>query len=67
MYKRKTLTKRPMILMSSVRMHATDIVLLREAAAQLGISQSEFMRHAVKEQATKALKAIGHSVTARSQ
>jgi len=56
-----------MILMSSVRMHATDIVLLREAAAQLGISQSEFLRHAVKEQATKALKAIGHSGTARSQ
>jgi hypothetical protein len=37
-------TKRPMIVMSSVRLPTTDVALLREAAAQHGISQSEFVR-----------------------
>jgi uncharacterized protein (DUF1778 family) len=55
MAKQKHYTKRAMVLMSSVRLPTTDIALLREAAAQEGISQSEFVRRAIKEQATRAL------------
>jgi uncharacterized protein (DUF1778 family) len=52
---KKHYTKRPMIVMSSVRLPTTDVALLREAAAQQGLSQSEFVRRAIKEQATRAL------------
>ena len=53
--KRKILTKRPMVLMSSFRMPVTSVSLLREAARQQGISQSEFVRRAIKAEATRAL------------
>ena len=55
MSKIKHYTKRPMVLMSSVRLPVTSVSLLREAARQQGISQSEFVRRAIKEQATRAL------------
>jgi len=51
---KKIYTKRPMVLMSSFRLPTADVVLLREAAACEGISQSEFLRRAVKEQALAA-------------
>lgn len=44
-----------MVLMSSVRLPVTTVPLLREAAAQQGLSQSEFVRRAIKEQAKRAL------------
>lgn len=52
---KKHYTKRPMIVMSSVRLPTTDVALLREAAGQQGISQSEFVRRAIKAEATKTL------------
>jgi hypothetical protein len=55
MSKQKFLTKRPMVLMSSVRMPTRDILLWREAAALEGISASEFLRRAVRQEATRAL------------
>ena len=55
MSKTKYYTKRPMVLMSSVRLPVTSVSLMREAAAQQGISQSEFVRRAIKEVATREL------------
>jgi hypothetical protein len=52
---KRILTKRPMHINSSVRMPLRDIVLMREAAALEGISASEFLRRAVRQQATRAL------------
>ena len=53
--KQKIYTKKPMVLLSSVRLPVTSVSLLREAAAQQGLSQSEFVRRAIKEQATRVL------------
>jgi Ribbon-helix-helix protein, copG family len=55
MPKQKILTKRPMVLLSSFRMPVTSVSLMREAARQQGISQSEFVRRAIKAEVTKAL------------
>lgn len=44
-----------MYLNSSVRMPLRDIVLMREAAALEGISASEFLRRAVRQEATRAI------------
>jgi hypothetical protein len=55
MSKQKIFTKHPMVVMSSVRLPVASASLMREAAMQQGISQSEFVRRAIKEQATRAL------------
>ena len=55
MSKQRHYTKKAMVLFSPVRMPTTVVSLLREAAAQQGLSQSEFVRRAIKEIATRAL------------
>jgi Ribbon-helix-helix protein, copG family len=54
MSKQKHYTKRAMV-MSSIRLPETSLKLMLEAAAQRGISQSEFVRRAIKAEVTKAL------------
>ena len=56
MSKDKIFTKRPMVLMSSFRLRPPDVALLRRAAVKEKISQSEFLRRAVKDRATGILK-----------
>jgi hypothetical protein len=46
---------------SSVRMPLRDIVLMREAAALEGISASEFLRRAVRQEATRYLSNVRKS------
>ena len=48
-----------MVLMSSFRMPLKDVLLLRKAAAREGMSQSQFLRHAIKEEAARALYQSG--------
>jgi len=55
MDKGKFYTKRPMVLMSSVRVHEKDAGMLREAAAREGISQSEFVRLAIRQRVASML------------
>jgi uncharacterized protein (DUF1778 family) len=54
MSKHKIYTK-PRMKASSVRLPATSFTLVREAAAQQGVSVSEFVRKAIKTEATRAL------------
>lgn len=53
--KKKVFTKRPMVLMSSVRVPERDLALVREAARREQISQSEFFRRALRERARRLL------------
>ena len=52
----KIYTKKPMYNFSSVRITERDRELLRAAAARSGLSQSEFLRHSIRETAKKVLK-----------
>ena len=51
----KIYTKKPMYNFSSVRLKESDRELLRLAAARSGLSQSEFLRHSIRETAKKIL------------
>ena len=52
----KILTKKPLAL-RSFRLPIADVARVREAAAQDGISQSEFVRRALKAEAGRVLSA----------
>jgi uncharacterized protein (DUF1778 family) len=52
--KTKNFTKKPMVF-SSFRAPAADIDLLRVAAGRQEISQSEFLREAIREKAQRVL------------
>lgn len=51
----KKYTKRAMVLFSSFRLPAADVVLLRKAATREDVSQSEFLRRAVRERAARVV------------
>jgi len=52
----KRFTKRPMVL-SSYRVTPSDNELFKAAAGKEGISQSEFLRRAIREKASRVLMA----------
>jgi ribbon-helix-helix CopG family protein len=53
---KKTLTKRPLAF-RSIRLSDEDAQTWRAAAAKLGVSQSEFLRRALRENSNQALSA----------
>jgi len=55
MITKKIFTKRPLVLFSSFRLPIADLDRLRAAATKEEISQSEFVRRAVKERAGQVL------------
>ena len=55
MAKPRRLTKRPMVASTSVRLYEPDALLLLNAAARLGISQSQAVRDAIVRYAKSVL------------
>ena len=53
--KTKVFTKRPMV-RSALYLKQSDVDLIHAAATQLDISQSDFIREAVREKARRALR-----------
>jgi uncharacterized protein (DUF1778 family) len=52
------LTKRPLEKSFIFRLYERDLDLLRSAAAQKEISQSDFIRQAIKEKASRVLAGV---------
>ncbi len=55
--KTKVFTKRPMV-RSALYLKQSDVDLIHAAATQLDISQSDFIREAVREKARRTLRAV---------
>lgn len=55
--KTKTFTKRPM-LRSSLYLKQSDVDLIHAAAIRLDLSQSDFIREAVREKARRTLRGM---------
>ena len=64
--KTKVFTKRPM-LRSSLYLKKSDVDLVHAAATQLDISQSDFIREAVREKARRILRGLEDADKVRAQ